>query len=58
MGLSASFDEWCSDMALVGLKGIVKLVDDILIQAADRQELVQCLEPVLECCKHSRRNDH
>ena len=35
MGLNASSDEWCrrSDEALHGLKGVVKLVDDILIFA-------------------------
>ena len=37
MGLSASSDEWCkrSDVALSGITGVHKLVDDILIEGTD-----------------------
>ena len=40
MGLSASSDEWCrrSDMFLEGLD-LLKLVDDLLIQAQTHEEL-------------------
>ena len=52
MGLSASSDEWCkrSDMALQGLSGTMKLVDDILIEARDYDELFARLDAVLQRC--------
>ncbi len=53
MGLCSSGDEWCqrSDMALQGLNGVVKLVDDILIQAETENELMAKLVQVLERCR-------
>jgi len=53
MGLSASSDEFCfrSDEALRGLPGVLKIVDDVLIQAADEPELRERLITVLEACK-------
>ncbi len=53
MGLNASSDEWCarSDMAVAGLTGTVKLVDDILVQAPDRATLVKRLRELYEKCR-------
>jgi len=53
MGLSASSDEFCtrSDAALLGLPGVLKIVDDILIQAASHDELHKRLEAVLKRCR-------
>ena len=55
MGLNASGDEFChrSDIALQGLTGVTKLVDDILIQAPDQQTLLQRIRSVL-----SRAREH
>ena len=41
MGLNASGDEFCqrTDLAIEGLEGVVKLVDDVLIQAPDENVL-------------------
>ena len=53
MGLNPSGDWWCkkSDEALVGLEGVTKLVDDILVQAADEDELLRRMEAVLLRCR-------
>ena len=55
MGCSASSDEWCkrSDMALSGIKGVHKLVDDILIEAKDYDQLFERIETVLQRCVDS-----
>lgn len=53
MGLSASSDEWCarSDAALHGLEGVLKIVDDILVQAPTEPLLLQRLGAVLDRCR-------
>ena len=53
MGLNASSDEWCrrSDEALVGLQGVLKIVDDILVSAASERELATRVEAVLQRCQ-------
>jgi hypothetical protein len=53
MGLNPSGDWWCqkSDEALVGLEGVTKMVDDILVQAETREELFTRIESVLERCR-------
>jgi len=53
MGLNPSGDWWCkrSDEALVGLEGVVKLVDDILVQAPSRETLLRRVEDVLRRCQ-------
>lgn len=53
MGLNASSDEWCrrSDEAMQGLKGVTKLVDDILIQAPDFNTLHKRICAVLDRCR-------
>ena len=52
MGLVASGDLFCqrTDQALAGLVGIEKLVDDILIAAATKNELMDRLEKVVKRC--------
>jgi hypothetical protein len=53
MGLSCSSDEFCSrtDMALQGLEGVQKIVDDILIHAPTEASLIDRLRQVLERCQ-------
>jgi hypothetical protein len=53
MGLNASGDEFCmrSDHALEGLKGVSKLVDDILVEADSIQQLDERLRALLSRCK-------
>jgi transposase InsO family protein len=53
MGLSSSSDEFCqrTDEALAGAQGVVKVVDDILVQAKDRETLRSRLEDVLQRCR-------
>jgi hypothetical protein len=53
MGLNASGDEFCmrTDMALQGLTGVSKLVDDILVEGATIEQLRQRLVKVLERCR-------
>ncbi len=53
MGLSPSGDWWCqrSDEALAGLPGVLKLVDDILVQAPTKEELLQRIRQVLQRCQ-------
>ena len=50
MGLSSSSDEWCrrSDVAINGVPGCNKLVDDIFIQAKDLDTLLKRIRLVLE----------
>ena len=53
MGLSASSDEWCfrSDQVLAGLTGVLKLVDDIIVQAPDELSLITRVQSLLERCR-------
>ena len=53
MGLSSSSDEFCArtDRALEGLEGVLKLVDDILIFAPDKEQLYTRLASVLQRCQ-------
>jgi hypothetical protein len=53
MGLSSSSDEFCqrTDEALAGAQGIVKVVDNILVQAKDREMLHLRLEDFLQRCR-------
>jgi len=53
MGLSASSDELCAriDLVLQGLTGVIKIVDDILIQASNPEELQNRLYNVLSRCR-------
>ncbi len=53
MGLCASSDEWCqrSDVALQGLPGVSKLVDDVLVQAPNEHTLLSRIRQVLERCR-------
>ena len=53
MGCSASSDEWCrrSDVAIQGVKGTQKLVDDILVSAPTEDILKQRVQEVLEGCR-------
>ena len=55
MGCNASSDEWCkrSDMALSGIPGVHKLVDDILIEAKDYDQLFERMDTVLQRCVDS-----
>ena len=53
MGLNASGDEWCrrSDEALVGLHGVKKLVDDLIIFAPNQEILLSRIRAVLQRCR-------
>ncbi len=53
MGLNPSGDWFCqkSDEALVDLPGVTKLVDDILVQGATREELISRVRAVLRRCR-------
>ena len=53
MGLVSSGDLFCqrSDMALTGLPGIEKLVDDILVMGATKEELLERTEKVIKRCQ-------
>jgi type IV secretory pathway VirB4 component len=53
MGLSSSSDKFCqrTDKALAGAQGVVKVVDNILVQAKDRETLHLQLEDVLQRCR-------
>ena len=52
MGLNASSDEWCrrSDEALHGVKGMIKLVDDIIVFAPTLDVLQERVKSVLDKC--------
>jgi transposase InsO family protein len=55
MGLSSSSDEFCrrTDVALAGLPGVMKVVDDILVMGWDVDDLSKKLDVVLAACdKH------
>jgi hypothetical protein len=56
MGLNASGDEFCmrSDMAIQGLPGISKLVDDILVEGRTLGELKKRLHKLLTRCREHR----
>ena len=53
MGLSASSDHFCrlSDQVVAGLKGIYKLVDDLLITGSTFEELMENARAVLLRCR-------
>ena len=53
MGVPSSSDEYNrrSDSALAGLEGVYKLVDDILVVAANYEELFTRVEAVLNACQ-------
>ena len=53
MGLSCASDEFCrrSDKVVEGLRGVKKLVDDILIQAPDLRALNDRINELLQRCK-------
>ena len=56
MGLNASSDEWCrrSDEVIRGMKGVLKIVDDIIVFAPTKEELYKRLRSVLaNCRKHN-----
>ena len=52
MGLNSSGDEFCrhTDDALKNIKGVLKLVDDILVYATSYEQLFKRIEEVLERC--------
>ena len=52
MGLNCSGDAFCrrSDEALSGIKGVLKLVDDILVYGSSYDQLFQRVEEVLQRC--------
>ena len=56
MGLVSSGDLFCqrTDMALTGLPGMEKLVDDILIMGATKKELVERMEKVIKRCQEHK----
>jgi hypothetical protein len=53
MGLSSSSDEFCkrTDDAIRGIPGVIKVVDDILIQASSYKQLEERLRLVLQRCR-------
>jgi DNA-binding protein Fis len=53
MGLSSSSDEFCrrSDEAIKGIKGVLKIVDDILVQGSTEEELLSRITQVLKRCQ-------
>ena len=55
MGLNASSEEWCrkSDEALHGVRGIIKLVDDVLVFATTMETLIERIKEVLHKCKQN-----
>ena len=52
MGLNSSGDKFCrrTDDALKNIKGVLKLVDDILVYATSYEKLFKRIEEVLERC--------
>ena len=58
MGLNASSDEWCckSDIIVEGLPWARKLVDDTIIWADNKEDLVIRTRTVLERCKENNMN--
>ena len=55
MGLNASSDEWCrrSDEALHGVRGIIKLVDDVLVFVPTMDTLIEQIKEVLHKCRQN-----
>ena len=56
MGLASAGDEFCrwADSALTGLPYLLKIVDDMLIQAPTMSVLrSRCLHEVLLCCRQA-----
>ena len=53
MGLSASLDEWCchSNKVIEGIKGVQKIVDDILISAPNLKTIEKRIRKVIDRCK-------
>ena len=56
MGLTSSGDEFCSrtDHALVGITGMYKLVDNILIYGNTESQLIERIEEVLKRCEEHK----
>ena len=56
MGLSCSSDEWNarSDEAIKGLPGVIKLVDDILVQGTSIQQLRERTLELLKKCREAQ----
>jgi hypothetical protein len=56
MGLNPSGDWWCcrSDRALVGLPGVTKVVDNLLIQAPDLPTLADRIRATLQHCREHK----
>jgi hypothetical protein len=55
MGLKPSSDEWCirSDAAFKNIPGLLKIVDDLLIQAPDKHTAFKYLKKVLQAAMKS-----
>ena len=55
MGLNPSSDHFCerSDRTFQPVEGILKIVDDGLLQAPTERDLLEKFELVLECCRKS-----
>lgn len=53
MGLSSSSDEFCyrTDRIIAGLPGVLKLIDDILVQAPSMDVLMTRVQALLERCR-------
>ena len=53
MGLKPSSDEWCqrSDIVFANIPGLLKIVDDILIQAPNKVQALKYLKKVLHAAK-------
>ena len=51
MGLTSSGDEFCArtDKALVGISGVFKLVDDILMLGDSVEQLLDWVKAVFKC---------
>ena len=55
MGLNPSSDYFCerSDMAFANIPDLLKIVDDGLLQAPTKQDLLKLFRQILECCRKS-----
>ena len=56
MGLNPSSDHFCerSDNALSAVENLLKIVDDGLLQASTKQDLLLQFEEVLKCCRKNK----
>ena len=55
MGLNATSDEYCrrGDLAIQGLQGVEKVVDDILVHSADlKSHIAQVIAVLARCREH------